>query len=537
MARSIRLVPSVIAVVTLTVLPLQQLHAEDTFPYQATVSSEQALIYSGPSDDYYATARIAAGDTVEVYRHEDNGWCAIRPLPTSFSWVAAEHLEITDNPKLARIINVPVKTRVGSALSEHFDAEYISLRKGEVVELLGSEIRREAGKDAPSRWFKIAPPAGEFRFVHQRHLQATQAKEPSSKNAQDIEPMDIPTYSLEEPVSPALLPSDIADAEPLVTAANDTSEDTARTKQGATGFSTPVRQVSYETDGEASLPTKEQAAGDRSVTTDDPVVSESNSSAGQDIAAAATTSPSTAHVNAVTWEAVGRRTDLLSAPEPRTFVDRYNAMNIMLSRAILADIETWKLDKLQTQSERLLELADTVEHQELAQGLADKVLEFQSLQARARQVESDSSSPSEVSEPEKMAGKPASKPLPLPELPDEKQKDDAVQQASAVEMPRRLNTTPRPQTKIADLKNEKSIDNSIFDASGQLVLVKSRRTDIPKYALANSQGEIVQFIATKNGVNLTHLVNQEVGVLGKRGFLRALNKPFLMADRVLLLQR
>ena len=75
--------------------------------------------------------------------------------------------------RVSKIINVPVKTRIGSKFSNDHDIEYISLRQGEIVELLGSRMLAESRNDNPVRWFKIAPPSGEFRWVHSRQLKRT----------------------------------------------------------------------------------------------------------------------------------------------------------------------------------------------------------------------------------------------------------------------------------------------------------------------------------------------------------------------------
>ena len=52
---------------------------EPTFPYQAFILRDGALVRSGPGEAHYATDELQQGEAVEVYRHDPDGWCAIRP--------------------------------------------------------------------------------------------------------------------------------------------------------------------------------------------------------------------------------------------------------------------------------------------------------------------------------------------------------------------------------------------------------------------------------------------------------------------------
>src|SRR5690554_1715161 len=55
-------------------------------------------------------------------------------------------------------------TRVGSSLSTDMSAEYIQLELGEVLEVLGERLV-ESQSGPPKRWLKVAPVAGEFRWI------------------------------------------------------------------------------------------------------------------------------------------------------------------------------------------------------------------------------------------------------------------------------------------------------------------------------------------------------------------------------------
>ena len=109
------------------------------FPYRAVVLEDEAPIQSGPEQGFYATDRLVKGAQVEVYRVDNSDWLAIRPPQDSFSWVAAENVELTASGTRVRVINTPAKTRVGSKFSDAHDVEYISLELGEVLELFGTK--------------------------------------------------------------------------------------------------------------------------------------------------------------------------------------------------------------------------------------------------------------------------------------------------------------------------------------------------------------------------------------------------------------
>jgi len=535
-------------VVALT--PLFPLHAQETFPYVAAVKLDNATVHSGPQADFYTTDRLPAGAKVEVYRHEQDGWCAIRPPETSFSWIAAEHLEITDNPTLARVINVPVKTRVGSNIYDDQDVEYISLRQGEIVELIGSKMLSASSADDPVRWFKIAPPSGEFRWIHSRALSTSTKRRDTNDSVPAIEPMAIKTYQLPAD-GDAMVESDVKTidlAAPPKSSLAVTSDET-----GFTETDSYVGQVSFEEDQveETQLEDDELEPLDSIATQSesrletppepefqalesfDPMPTDATSEA--PIEATPVEDTSLAHVNVMTWEAVSSRTDPLAAPEPRGFVEKYNALNVMLSRAILGDIENWKLDKLQQQTQMLADQAEAVEEQKLAQALADKVLEFQSLQERSGElalvgdggVEPVSGSVS------------TNQPLPLPEFDASKLPVNLKPKTGAgPEMPQRVQRgVPSPQLTAAGLRKRESIDNSVFEASGTLVAVQTRRPGLPKYALTDKSGSIVKFLSTKDGSSLSHLINKEVGVLGQEGYMRQLKKSHVVAQRVVVLQR
>ena len=140
---------------------------QPAFPYKASAVSDNVYVRSGPGQSYYATDKLKRGQQVEVYRHDPGGWCAIRPVDGSFTWVSGRFLKPTKR-NLAIVTEEGVAARVGSRFSDTRDVIQVRLHKGEVVEILESP----PGDTHGSPWYKITPPSGEFRWVSSKYLDA-----------------------------------------------------------------------------------------------------------------------------------------------------------------------------------------------------------------------------------------------------------------------------------------------------------------------------------------------------------------------------
>jgi hypothetical protein len=135
---------------------------EAQFPYRAYVNADDVYVRSGPGQNYYPALRLRRGEAVDVYRHDPGGWYAIRPPAESFSWVSAEFVEPGEG-RMATIKGDRVVARVGSAFSDIRDVIQVRLDEGELIEVL--EAKRIGTGPAAQTWYKISPPAGEFRWV------------------------------------------------------------------------------------------------------------------------------------------------------------------------------------------------------------------------------------------------------------------------------------------------------------------------------------------------------------------------------------
>jgi len=151
--------------------------AAEDFPYTAYIAADKTEIVAGPGHRFYATDRLSRGTKVEIYREEASGWLAIRPPEESFSWVPADFVERVEEEKLGRV-KEPTGAWVGTSVehvAEHH--QQVTLKAGELVQVV--DEKSVATKDGVERtWLKIAPPAGEYRWVHLRDVVRQQPEEP-----------------------------------------------------------------------------------------------------------------------------------------------------------------------------------------------------------------------------------------------------------------------------------------------------------------------------------------------------------------------
>lgn len=150
--------------------------------YAATVRVSQTPVRSAPFADQYASAYLNQGEQVQVYRETRNGFLAIRPLHDSYSWVRADELELHSDGEHATVRRSRVPSWIGSFRDESVNYGYtVLLNKGEVVTVLGrQELTLSSGRQA-QQYFKIAPPAGEFRWVHKQFIERANVQIPLTR--------------------------------------------------------------------------------------------------------------------------------------------------------------------------------------------------------------------------------------------------------------------------------------------------------------------------------------------------------------------
>ena len=144
--------------------------AASPLPVTVPVTAAHTLLRAGPGDDFYPTERIDAGTAVEVWAIDGSGYCAVRPVAGSYSWLRLKDVEqepAADAGQRRTFVGVVVTdgvaARVGSQLNDLRHVSQVALEAGERVNVLETVVVK-AGRQA-GEWVRIEPPAGEFRWA------------------------------------------------------------------------------------------------------------------------------------------------------------------------------------------------------------------------------------------------------------------------------------------------------------------------------------------------------------------------------------
>ncbi len=161
--------------------------AAESFPYKVQVAGRDVTMRSGPGERYYATGQVEKDGEVEVYQRHAEGWLAIRPPEDSFSWIEASKLRMTDDPDVAKVVGEQVVAWIGSKLDGIEDHNWqVKLSVGEPVQLMSKRSLAIFRGDPQRDFYQIAPPAGEFRWIHEREVSAL-----TKNSKQDDSPTEV----------------------------------------------------------------------------------------------------------------------------------------------------------------------------------------------------------------------------------------------------------------------------------------------------------------------------------------------------------
>jgi len=390
------------------------------FPYMAYVTSEQAYVRCGPGQRYYPTGQISQGFAVEVYRHDSDHWCAVRPPEGSFSWVASHQVRPVGDG-IVEIVGEHVVARVGSALSPDRSAVQVLLPKGERMELL-------AAKDSDDpRWVRIAAPAGEFRWVAAHAL------------------------SRQPPIEAA----------------------------------TPPEASGLAMDVVIGSPAQLQLAQFQAL-------------------------PSGGHPSTFE-EAVG------SAEE----------LDLRISQVVILPPEQWELGTLEAAANRLLEETKSPPVRAQLREVRERITRFQKIQQRYND-------PALRQPVVSVAGQ--RDPFEATNVADEQSPNGVTSLSLSVRERAREDLAGR-NSRPARAGQPPSVDKPLYDATGLLKPVISKREQAPQYALVDAKGKVVSFITPTPDLNLKPYVGRRIGVHGKRGFMPEYRRAHVTVGRVTPLER
>ncbi|MFO0912303.1 MAG: hypothetical protein U0795_05075 [Pirellulales bacterium] len=568
--------------------------AAETFPYQAQVTSDVADVMSGPGEAFYATDRLAKGSTVEVHRHEQGDWCAIRPPVGSFSWIPVEMLEVEPDGVHARVVSDDAFTYVGSKLSTAHHVEYIPLEPGEQVRLLGSKVLADPQTRKQREWVQVTPPDGEFRWIHRQHLgrvagSATAAvRRPDSgvvtaaswetadaapsdeargtsgtaAEARNTPPADgSPLTAPPQPLRSVDAP-DLSTAPRRSTANQSTQPDRPATTPGASrrevasiGDPEPLADVAEPdsstpeiaeemwrprgSSGGTSVQATLASAAAATPADDELADSAADASDTNDANGANDASGANEASGAEELAAAGPLEPLLDATE---LADQIRALDLELSAMVAQPVEAWDLASLRAAASGLAEqTASDPRADKYLQSLDRRMAQFERVQERYQKLALSGRSTGSAH----VNGRPAAA---APRLIGQSGRAQRQLPATLPTANRTRSNGPRsgardgrvvPAGALAADEAESyraGTGNSSFDGEGILMPVFTSRTDVPEFALTDRQGRIVLFVSAGDGIELREYVRQRVGIYGTHGFLPALQQQHLTATRVVVLE-
>ncbi len=487
----------------------------DDFPIEAFVQ-EHATVHSGPSKKFYATQQLQPGTAIEIYKTTEDGWCGIRPLPTSFSLVPADAVTSTADADVFKLNREGVRTQVGSLISAKNDVKYITLHEGEPVKSLG---RTPDGK-----WLMIAPPSGEFRWIHRRFLGS---KQPS------IELATRPTNDDRKPndhhgsVAAASFNSPIPEDEPV-----GTSVQTSSPKQNAPAtidsnlaanakpLGAQMQTVPIEV---AATDNPEANAAEATIDVVEDAEQQSDAtwkvrdeSSNPQLA----NSPSSGHRDAV----IGETSNVLSP----TVQQELNQINVALSQIVLQETSKWDLTPVRVRAERVIDSAQNQADRQSGRELLSRIAEFESLQHRYDRMAGRA--------PSTQTGQFARSPKRSPSLGMARNNVPQSNSVSKTELAAFLQSNNR--TNSQSVRQASHMESTIRTGTagqtktGWLMPVITSNPNMPKFAITDSDGKILCFVSEAAGVKLKYHLRKQVTLQGESAFSTELQKTHLIATRV-----
>lgn len=459
-------------------LSIAMARGETTFPYVAYVAAPQTFARSGPGQQHYPTQQLSQGHAVEVYRHDSGGWCAVRPPDGSFCWIPAHEIHRL-SPSSATVAVQTTIARVGSAVSPARSAVQVMLRRDEQVQIL------PAGAHDDPRWLRIAPPAGEFRWIAASSLSRT----PPVEGASGVQ------------LASGWMRTRSSSA--VQTVANESTDTFAHLLQGSPASALPNAAIA------AAPPLQVPTNADPNA-----VEVVAGSPAAVELARGNLPDPP---------ELVAGSTELAATggPAPRTSTmprirfgdspsvvgigsDRVQELQLRLSQIVIKPKEEWQFDQIQTEAAAMLESSDSVTEREHLRDLLDRIARFE--HAQLGTTISSINGPADSGQAgDNFTGM-----------------TDKVRELAANDL-----RAPDPfEGKPANAEGPR------YDAVGRLKPVVSHSEDAPSFALVNDQGTVVSFVTPTPDLNLRPYVGMRIGVNGSRGFMPEYRKAHVTAGRV-----
>jgi hypothetical protein len=515
-----RAVPSIVTL-ALDVILMAVCGAAE-FPYAAYVNEPETYVRSGPGNQHYATGQAPAGYAVEVYRHDGEGWCAIRPPEGSFSLAPAHQLRILDS-RTAEVTASGVVARVGSSLGEQRNAVQVLLERGEIVQLVEQPVPGQP-------WVKIAPPAGEFRWIASRRLSRTPPVEGSSSSSGNWVRRSESASGAQSTQQPT-----------PVNGAKDTKGNESN-QSDPNGFahlqiSPPGQTAAPLPANPAWLPSANIVGSATDAPTPAPALPSNDieivAGSPAEVRLAQYQEPVNPAAEAAGSAQSGPGQSVAKSGSPRI---RFNSaaadpriaeMQIRLSQIVVQPPASWQLGTLREETASLLAKEQTPAVRDQLRDLLDRIATFEAVQSRYRGAAAAPATASTAS----VASVPAPGMQSGASGLTGQSGEVLARVRSDLGVDNTITPTPGSAPPIA-AAGPPAATQALYDAVGTLKPVVSRRDKAPRYALVDDHGDVVTFVTAAADVNLQPYVGKRIGVRGPRGFMPEYRRAHVTASRV-----
>lgn len=447
-------------------------------PYLAKVTSDQVLVRSGAGSNYYPTGYLDADVEVEVYDVTPDGWIAIRPPEGSFSLVRVTGVIKEDGEDVGLIKKNETPSYIGSQINGEHHVVLVKLDEEEPVQILGLLELRDAETGKKKAWYKISPPAGEFRWIHEQFVERT-----------DLPPIELATAELDGETEIALT----AGEDPVQPPAKPKVEEPSWRKRSPSERSPRVASLAPPLHQEQT-PLATPSAIDKK------------------------------NLEASLFEELGRLD-----------VDPLVLIEVKLTHEVVKPVEHWELVPLQAAVRQFIQSGETPLERGKARLLSEKIEDFARLQERKLALAEaltavNSTQPTQERTPPD---------LEVPEGTSSEASAVATTAMGNSEEAQSLGATTESTPTTEDDQPAPRYDGQGWLMPVVTRAAQARKSEryTPPFALTDHAGNVIQFVSPTPGLNLRRFTRQEVGIYGQVSPVDQYTKPHLTAHRVVVLSR
>jgi hypothetical protein len=361
-------------------------------------------------------------------------------------------------------------------VAEHY--QQLTLKAGELVSIV-SEKKVATKSGGEQTWLKIAPPAGEFRWIHLRDVSRQKPKAPPPMLA--VEANDEPAVEPEQPLRAEAEPRRIELAgEPIaLTSLDDGRARLDRRVEQAQFRQSAANEVkSLSPDGFVPRKRRDQLGS----------AVETGSGGAVAVAVGPRSEARMASVAPRSLPASSAPAPMVGGVADGDLRRQLDQIELELSLMMSQDRSQWNFEELERRVQALVDSGADPVSRGRARLALDKIKQFEKSFANSGGLPHSGVSKDSVASP------------------------------------------PAATSTLADPR---------YDAQGTLKEVISRKSANPiaPYAVVDSEGQPVCFVSPSPGLNLHRYLNKQVGLYGRRGYLEELKKPHVLAERVIEVER